>query len=93
MILLKRKRLSFCSFDLPVGFSENRHIPHVFFLSLLPLPPVAPNDCDLSDLPEYPYGPFSPQPSNTIPATQGFGSHNIVPKPGRSLCLALCACR
>ena len=51
-----------------------------------------PNDCDLSDLPEYPYGPFFPRPSNTIPAAWGFGSHNIVPKPGLSPCLASCAC-
>lgn len=63
-----------------------------FFFCLLPLPPVAPNDCDLNDLPEHPYGPFSSQPSNTIPASWGFGSHNIVPKPGLSHCLALCAC-
>lgn len=88
----EKKKISFYSLDLPAGFSENRHIPPVFFLSLLLLPPVAPNDCDLSDLPEYPYGPFSPQPSNTIPATRRFGSHNIIPKPGLSHCLALCAC-
>lgn len=62
------------------------------FSSLLPRPPVAPNECDLNDLPEHPYGPFFPQPSNTIPAPRGFGFHNSVPKPALSHCLALCVC-
>lgn len=94
MSLLKRKKKK-SLFSLLTSLQVSLKIDtfHMsFFLSLLPLPPVAPNDYDLNDLPEYPYGPFSPQPSSTIPAAWGFGSHNIVPKPGLSPCLALCAC-
>lgn len=94
MSLLKReKKKSLFSLLTSLQVSLKIDTFHMsFFLSLLPLPPVAPNDYDLNDLPEYPYGPFSPQPSSTIPAAWGFGSHNIVPKPGLSPCLALCAC-